>query len=61
MAYIVYSVFISCTQTCFTGFVKKIFLFLKVPRENRYFISFFFFLPVWFKTVSRKLVLGLKL
>ena len=58
MVYIVYSVFISCTQISFAGFLKKIFLFLKVPCEKRYFT---FFSPVWFKTVSRKLVLELKL
>ena len=64
MVYIVYGVFISCTQTSFTGFVKKIFLFLEFPCENflysLLFFFFFFFSPVWFKTVSRKLVLGLK-
>ena len=58
MVYIVYSVFTSCTQTSFTDFVKKIFLFLKFFWENHHFT---FFSPVWSKTVSRKLVLGLKL
>ena len=46
------------TRTSFKNVVKKIFLFLKFPYENHHFTCFS---PVLFKTVSRKLVLGLKL
>ena len=47
------------TQTSLTGFVKKIFLFLKISLQEPPF--HFFFSPAWFKTVSMKSILRLKL